>query len=130
MKKVFTIFLTIIFSLSAIGVQVTVHHCMGKTSFSVFGVDLNKHCKCKHEDETHKSRCCNSHTVTFKAPQDPYTSPYTIVSFQQVLIDKMFVKAHDLFLAPSSSNVQTLAFAHAPPERGTSLNTLFCVYRI
>lgn len=130
MKKLLIILLAFFFTLSAIGVEVTVHHCMGKTSLTVFGVDFNKHCKCKHEDESHKSRCCNNHTVTFKAAVDPFTSPFKTISFQQVLIDKLFVKAHDLFLAPSLSNVQTIAFAHAPPERATSFTTLFCVYRI
>lgn len=130
MKKLLAIFLTVFFCLSAIGVEVTVHRCMGKVSYTVFGIDFNKHCKCKHEDESHKSRCCNTHTISFKAPQSPFTSPFKSISFQQVLIDKIFLKEQNLFSVPLLNTTRQTAFAHAPPERGTSLNTLFCVYRI
>lgn len=130
MKKVLAIFLAISFCLSAIGMEVTVHECMGKVSYKIFGFDFNKHCKCKHEEESHKSRCCNNHTVRFKSAVDAFSSLFKTISFQQVFTIKLFVQTRDLFLVPSLSNVQSLATDHPPPERTTSLHVLFCVYRI
>jgi hypothetical protein len=126
MKKLLSLFLLVFFSLSAIGVQVSVHHCMGKTSFTIFGIDFNKDCNCKHQDKSHQSRCCNNHTFNIKALQDSYESSYKIISFKPVSLDKLFVKAQNLFCPLSLSINLRSAFTHPVID----INTLFCVFRI
>ncbi len=109
------------------GAEVTVHKCMGKTAITVFGVDFNKHCKCTHK--SHPTKCCNSHTVTLKAGSEPYTAPFKVVSFQPNVFDKI---VHHLqrVIAPRLVHLPVCSRTDVPPQRGLSLGTLFCVFRI
>ena len=129
MKKLLSILLVSVFTLSTLGLQVSVHHCMGKDSYSIFGLDINKHCKCKHNSKGHKPSCCNDTTLSFVSTEDPFTSNKTI-SFQNFSCVS-FLKASYLLLSLTPyKNLFTSEVAHAPPERSTDLSSLFCIFRI
>ncbi|MFM2225324.1 MAG: hypothetical protein RJA07_1526 [Bacteroidota bacterium] len=66
MKKI-TLLLTLFLYLSTtVGFSLTVHHCGGKNSFQLFGLNINKHCKCDHEKENHSTKCCHDKLVILK----------------------------------------------------------------
>ncbi len=64
MKKLFAIFLLLMFLLSNSGIAVTVHYCGGKFAFIDFIPDSNHKCKCGMK--TMKPGCCKEKTAVFK----------------------------------------------------------------
>ena len=130
MKKVVSIFLAFVFSLSAIGVQVTMHHCMGKTAFIVFGLEFNKHCKCKHDSEKHNKKCCDKKSIVIKTVGDGFANYTKALSFEKICLNKFLIAESSLIDFSFYKNTIPLFISKAPPDRGVPLNTLNCVFRI
>lgn len=112
------------------GIQITVHKCMGKTSYTVFGIDFNKNCKCKHNNQKHKSSCCNKKHVLVKTINDGLTAVTKTISPQKISVDSFVISASYLLQSPYYSTVNSTSFNHSPPDWGVPLNTLHCVSRI
>ncbi len=131
MKKALALFFIFIFSLSIIGIQVSVHHCMGKNAYTILGIDFNKSCKCRHSNEEHKSKCCDTKKITVKAEQNNYRTPSTIISFQKLSFNIFFLpKTQPIQILKCTQPIAIFDVNHSPPNIGVPINTLFCTYRI
>lgn len=57
-----------------------IHHCGGKESYKVFGIDFNKHCNCNHADEGHTNKCCHDKKVEIKGEKKDKISAKTVAA--------------------------------------------------
>lgn len=130
MKKILSFILLAFFSLSTFGLQVSVHHCKGKDSYSIFGFDINKHCKCSHTASGHKPKCCNNETFTFQSNDDPFTSSNKTIAFQQFSIEKYLSAKEFQLVSLPQQHTSFSIIAHAPPEKNIQRSSLFCIFRI
>ncbi len=104
---------------------------MGKNSYTILGIDFNKNCKCKHENEEHKSKCCDTKTVFVKAEQNNYRTPSTIISFQKLSFNIFFLpKTQPIQILKSTQSIAVFNISHSPPNSGIPINTLLCTFRI
>lgn len=78
MKKIFAIAFLHLYLFSIIGLSMNVHHCAGKTSYTIFEIDFNKLCNCQHSLEEHSSDCCHDDQVAVKAIDSDKISNKTI----------------------------------------------------
>lgn len=129
MKKVFTIFLAFVVSLSAMGIHVTLHKCGGKTSYMVFGVEYKKQCKCKHSNEKRKS-CCDKKHLLIKTIDNVYTSFTKINSVQNVSLQTFLIPSTLQIPSAFYSSYSSSSSSHSPPHSGISLLALQCAFRI
>ncbi len=131
MKKIVSVFLAFIFGLSAMGMEVTMHHCKGETSYIVFGIDFNKHCKCKHENRKHNKNCCDRKSIFVKTVGDSFSNTTKVVSFNKICLNPFLVSEGFLTKFCSYKNYNSASYiSKVPPDRGIPLNTLNCVSRI
>ena len=130
MKKIVSLFLAFVISLSAIGVQVTMHHCQGKTSYIVLGLEFNKHCKCKHNAEKHSKNCCDKKSFVVKTVGDGFANSTKLISFNNICLDKFLIAEGNELKISFYENITPLFTSKAPPDRGVPINTLNCVFRI
>ena len=129
MKKAVSIFLAFLISLSAIGVQVTLHHCKGETSYIIFGIDFNKQCKCKHETKNNR-KCCDKKSFVVKTVGDSFANVVKTVSFNKVCLNKFLISNCTVSISSVYKSNVCLNISIAPPVRGVPINTLNCVFRI
>lgn len=131
MKKLLSIVLLTVFVLSVLGVRVSLHHCMGKNSFTLFEITFNKECKCEHSKSTHKPACCHDKTFSFEKNDDPFVLSGKICSVKQVVLSDFFHFSSIELTQIQQKVLNSTDLAHAPPEaRGVKLNSLFCIFRI
>ncbi len=131
MKKVFALFLAFVFSLSAMGILVTVHKCMGNTSYIVFGVELNKKCKCKHKTQKSKSSCCSKKSFSVKTLDNGLSAGTKMVSIQKISLDNFLIPQLSFSQSPLYPTVQSSFFNHSPLIRCKQpvyiLNSVFLI---
>ncbi len=124
------VFLAFIFSLSAIGMEVNVHHCMGKNSYTFFGIDFNKHCQCKHDSKQHKSSCCNNHRFLLKTVNDNFTTSTQLIVFNKINLYNFLIAPSPVCLFSLVNQAVSKKYLHLLPDRGIPLYTLHQVFRI
>jgi hypothetical protein len=82
MKKGLIILIFCFYLLSTIGFSMAIHKCGNKVSASIFGLNINKHCNCDHENENHDNDCCNEKNLIVKADKsDKSTAKILIAKF-------------------------------------------------
>jgi len=118
MKKLFTIFLVLLYSIASIGATVTTHTCAGKT----------RTCKCGKPAK--KDLCCSEKTVYLKA-QDNHQFQITTNSIVKQLnlnIDKL---AYTNYSIPVLSlNTKTFITQKSLIDTGPPIYEFICVYLI
>lgn len=67
MKKTIFVLLAFLHLFTVVGFSMNLHFCMKKTSVSIAGIEINKSCKCKHDEKKHSKKCCNNKNVKVKA---------------------------------------------------------------
>lgn len=131
MKKGLVLFLVFTLLLTTTGFSIGVHHCGGKTSYQVFGIDFNKTCKCTHEEDRHPSKCCHDKKIEIKANDNVKT---TVRQFE---LKKVFIPEAKIFYAVSSLFAQLYApsqlvpsISNKPPLLQAPLLLLIQIFRI
>lgn len=70
MLRIFSLVLSTFFLFGQIGVELTLHHCMGETSYALLGIEFHQTCTCDHDINGGMDRCCHSEKVTLKIKTD------------------------------------------------------------
>ncbi len=78
LKKLSSIILIFIYLITISGASLSIHHCMGRTSFTLLGITINKTCKCTHQSEKHSSKCCDNKKVVIKNTGDNFSPKESI----------------------------------------------------
>jgi hypothetical protein len=118
MKRVFTIFLVLLYSVASIGATATTHLCAGK----------EKKCKCGKPSK--KDLCCSEKTVYLKS-QDNHQSQASTNN----IVKKLSINtAHELVTIQKASaallNSKTLFSQQSLVNTGPPIYKLICVYLI
>jgi len=120
MKRLFTLLLAVLYTLSSIGMTVSTHYCAGK----------QMKCKCaKSKKATKKDHCCKD-TVQYLKSQDNHNSTNVeavkkiqITEFPSVSVYSTITEP--IVIASSVLNTVAIKLTDGPP-----LYELFCNYRI
>jgi len=129
MKKVLTIFLLVIYSLSVYGIVLKEIYCCGKLKAVTVSFTVNENHKCCKYHQHNGCRKTKYHY--FKAQDNHFGATVTPTSI------KSFTEIH--FVASSLWQLSLYSFhqntivnsSHAPPLRnGVSIHIYNCVYRI
>jgi hypothetical protein len=81
MLRVFSLVLSTYFIFGQIGVELSLHHCMGQTSYTLFGIEFHQTCTCDHDINGGMDHCCHSEKVTLKVKtDDPVQTPSSFLS--------------------------------------------------
>jgi hypothetical protein len=131
MKKSVVILLAFLHLFTVVGFSMNMHFCMGKTSVTVAGIDINKSCKCKHDEKKHSKKCCNNKDASVKAD---YSKDKT--NNNSITVSKDFgVDVFALYSFAYIFNIQkssTFIFANkgSPPKHSPPLFLLNSVFLI
>jgi hypothetical protein len=131
MKPFSAILFALLFAVGQMGISFSVHHCMGKTSVSVFDVDFNKTCACDVAVAMPEGDgCCGNEHFTLKADTDTPT-PQQASNFANSPIGFVAIL---FFQSQNTLNVSGNAQQHpvikAHPNIGVPLTVLNSNFRI
>ncbi len=68
--RVFSLMLSSYFIFGQIGVELTLHHCMGQTSYTILGIEFHQTCTCDHDTDGGTDHCCHSEKIALKVKTD------------------------------------------------------------
>ncbi len=127
MKKLFAIFLMLVYGVTSFGMTLHMHYCCGnldKVSFSPKEIKT-----CKSTATIHSAGCCNNKNLELKIKADQETGSKQITTFSFQPLNLFFPYSSNLFLL----NKKPLDVLSTGPPLSLSATPLFikyCVYRI
>jgi len=131
MKRVLAILLVFTHLLTTTGFGMNVHHCGGKTSYHLFGIDFNKTCKCNHEEDNHPSKCCHDKKIEIKA-SDNIKNTVREFELKKVFLPegKIFYTVSSLFSQLYTTSQLVPSISNPPPLLRAPLLLFIQVFRI
>jgi hypothetical protein len=127
-KKLFVIFLTLVYSLSSMGIGLREFYCCGKLKSVHITLSQQETAKCGKGDEN--SGCCKVKHQFFKVKDKHLLSDYEFTAskhFSQLITPALPLEANSFY----TPEFKTSHNIHAPPlEKGIPIFILNCVYRI
>lgn len=125
MRKLITIFLSLVYLATTSGIVISSHYCMGELKGHAFGQNNDHLCgTCGMEN----TGCCHD-DLNFLKVNDDHHIAYTTIELPRLdthILDLGSVESHYTFTSQQVDFEQS----NAPPERQIDRQVLFCVFRI
>lgn len=130
MKRIISFILIFTYLFSTVGFSMEVHECGNKKEYSIYGIQLHRHCTCKHKNNTHSKKCCkDKKTIVKSEKKECQISKINVAKTNSnFILTNVFT-----FSINKNNNTAKTATVHRikqPPNYAPPLYILYSVYRI
>ncbi len=127
MKKLFAIFLMLVYGVTSFGMTLNMHYCCGKLDKVSFSSNQTK--ACKSTATIHSKGCCDNKKfeLKIKADQETGSKQTTTFSFQPLNLFSLY--SSNIFLIEKSP-LNVLSTGPPLTLSATPLFIKYCIYRI
>ena len=127
MKKLFTVLLMLVYSLSSSGMTISLHYCCGKLDGVTFSAKQDK--SCGKNNELKKSSCCNDKQISIKVNTEQELSSKALQAYKITIVAPVSNPLYTLHTQPPTL-VSSLARGAPIPLTSIPLFVKNCVFRI
>ena len=127
MKKVLLFLLMFTYSLSSIGMTISLHYCCGKLDGVSFSAKHDSNCA--KSNEVKKSKCCNDQQVSLKINSE-YQQPVQAGSFYKTFVAIPSPSPAFTSFGRQAFLINSHATGTPPPLPSIPLFIKYCIFRI